>query len=37
MPEALDGEGIQELEENEHTGEEPPKRDMKRFVRPSGH
>jgi hypothetical protein len=28
MPEALEGEGIQELEENEHTDEEPPERDI---------
>jgi chromosome segregation ATPase len=28
MPEALEGEAIQELEENEHTGEEPPERDI---------
>jgi hypothetical protein len=28
MPEALEGEGIQELEENEHTAEEPPERDI---------
>ena len=28
MPEALEGEWIQELEENKHTGEEPPKRDI---------
>jgi prefoldin subunit 5 len=28
MPEALEGEWIQELEENEHTDEEPPERDI---------
>jgi hypothetical protein len=28
MPEALEGERIQELEENEHTDEEPPERDI---------
>jgi type II secretory pathway component PulM len=28
MPEALEGEGIQELEENEPTDEEPPERDI---------
>ena len=28
MPEALEGEWIQELEENEHTDEEPPEKDI---------